>query len=147
MFGMVLQDTWLNSGTIRENIRYGRPDATDEEVESSCKGGTHRSLHQAPSLRDMTWRSTKKQTNISQGSETAADHSQSAFWQMRRYMILDEATSSVDTRTEPLIQKAMANTDAGTGPASSSLIACLRSKDADHILSDEPRRYHRAGNP
>ena len=113
MFGMVLQDTWLNSGTIRENIRYGRRDATDEEVDSCCKGGAcidHFIRDPAEGVRYGVQRGSNQ---CLPGAEAAAYHRQSILADTP-ILILDEATSSVDTRTEALIQKAMAITDAGT---------------------------------
>lgn len=131
IFGMVLQDTWLYSGTIRENIRYGRLNATDEEVEQAAKdaradafirtlpGGYDFVLHEGAS-------------NIAQGQRQLLTIAR-AMLANPPIMILDEATSSVDTRTELLIQEAM---NAMMKGRTSFVIAHRLStiKDAENIL-------------
>ena len=106
MFGMVLQDTWLFNGTIRENIAYGREDATEEEIVQAAQGGAGRSLHPhaAGELRHAC--STRRRRNLSQGQKQLLTIAR-AFLADPAILILDEATSSVDTRTEVLIQQAM----------------------------------------
>lgn len=131
MFGMVLQDTWLNNGTLRENIRYGRPDATDEEVEAAAKAAhIDHFIKTQPKGYDMEV--NEEATNISQGQKQLLTIAR-AFLADAPILILDEATSSVDTRTEQLIQQAMANLMKGR---TSFIIAHRLStiKDADHIL-------------
>nr|WP_251178847.1 ABC transporter ATP-binding protein [Adlercreutzia agrestimuris] len=107
MFGMVLQDTWLFSGTIRENIRYGKLDATDAEVEEAAKAAyAHRFICMLPEGYDTLI--NEDASNISQGQRQLITIAR-AILANRRMLILDEATSSVDTRTEERIQKAMDN--------------------------------------
>lgn len=105
MFGMVLQDTWLFSGTIMENIRYGRLDATDEEVIEAAKAAhAYKFIMQQPEgFQTMI---NEESTNISQGQKQLITIAR-AILADNNILILDEATSSVDTRTEILIQKAM----------------------------------------
>lgn len=106
-FGMVLQDTWLFSGTIMENIRYGRLDATDEEVIQAAKlAHAHRFITTLPDGYNMVI--NEEANNISQGQKQLLTIAR-AILSNPKVLILDEATSSVDTRTEILIQKAMAN--------------------------------------
>ena len=106
-FGMVLQDAWLSSGTIMENIRYGRMDATDEEViqaaDSAYVDHFIRTLENG-----YQTVINEESTNISQGQKQLLTIAR-AFLSNPRILILDEATSSVDTRTEILIQKGMEN--------------------------------------
>lgn len=107
LFGMVLQDTWLFKGTIRDNIRYGRLSATDEEVEAAAKAAyIHHFIETLPGGYDMEI--NEDATNISQGQRQLLTIAR-AILADRRMLILDEATSSVDTRTEERIQKAMDN--------------------------------------
>ena len=107
MFGMVLQDTWLFSGTIMENIRYGRLDATDEEVIAAAKAAhVHNFIMQQPGGYDMVL--DEETSNISQGQKQLLTIAR-AILADNKILILDEATSSVDTRTEMQIQKAMDN--------------------------------------
>ena len=104
-FGMVLQDTWLFNGTIRDNIRYGRLDATDEEVEAAAKAGcAHHFIQTLPSGYDFVI--NEDASNISQGQRQLLTIAR-AILANRDILILDEATSSVDTRTEEHIQRAM----------------------------------------
>ena len=105
MFGMVLQDTWLFNGTIRENIRYGRLDATDEEViEAARMAHVDHFIHTLPGGYDMVV--NEEASNISQGQKQLLTIAR-AILADPKILILDEATSSVDTRTEILIQQAM----------------------------------------
>ena len=105
VFGMVLQDTWLFNGTIRENIRYGRLDATDEEVlEAARMAHVDHFIHTLPGGYDMVL--NEEASNISQGQKQLLTIAR-AILADPKILILDEATSSVDTRTEVLIQRAM----------------------------------------
>lgn len=105
MFGMVLQDTWLYSGTIMENIRYGRPDATDAEVIAAAQmAHVDHFVHTLPDGYDLVL--NEETSNISQGQMQLLTIAR-AFLADPKILILDEATSSVDTRTEVLIQRAM----------------------------------------
>lgn len=107
MFGMVLQDTWLFNGTVRDNIRYGKMDATDEEVVEAAKAAhIHHFIMTQPKGYDMEI--NEEADNISQGQKQLLTIAR-AILADTPIMILDEATSSVDTRTEALIQQAMAN--------------------------------------
>ena len=131
MFGMVLQDTCLFSGTIMENIRYGRLDATDEEVIAAAKAAhVHNFIMQQPGGYDMVL--DEETSNISQGQKQLLTIAR-AILANNKILILDEATSSVDTRTEVRIQKAMDNLMKGR---TSFVIAHRLStiKDADLIL-------------
>jgi ATP-binding cassette subfamily B protein len=104
-FGMVLQDTWLFNGTIMENIRYGRLDATDEEVIAAAKAAhAHHFIKSLPNGYDMVL--NEDASNVSQGQKQLLTIAR-AILSDSKVMILDEATSSVDTRTEVLIQDAM----------------------------------------
>ena len=105
MFSMVLQDTWLFKGTIRENIRYGRLDATDEEVEEAARAAfADHFIRTLPGGYDMMI--NEDASNISQGQRQLITIAR-AILADRSMLILDEATSSVDTRTERRIQMAM----------------------------------------
>lgn len=105
MFAMVLQDTWLFHGTILENIRYGRPDATDEEVIAAAKAAcVDHFVHTLPGGYNMEI--NEEANNISQGQKQLLTIAR-AILADPPMLILDEATSSVDTRTEVLIQRAM----------------------------------------
>lgn len=107
MFGMVLQDTWLYNGTIMENIRYGRLDATDEEVKAAAKAAHVDSfVHTLPDGYNMVL--NEEASNVSQGQKQLITIAR-AILSNPSILILDEATSSVDTRTEVQIQKAMNN--------------------------------------
>lgn len=107
MFGMVLQDTWLFNGTVRDNIRYGKMDATDEEVVEAAKAAhIHHFIMTQSKGYDMEI--NEEADNISQGQKQLLTIAR-AILADTPIMILDEATSSVDTRTEALIQQAMAN--------------------------------------
>ncbi len=105
MFGMVLQDTWLYNGPIMENIRYGRPDATDAEVIAAAQmAHVDHFVHTLPEGYNMVL--NEETSNISQGQMQLLTIAR-AFLADPKILILDEATSSVDTRTEVLIQRAM----------------------------------------
>ena len=105
MFGMVLQDTWLFHGSIRDNIRYGKLDATDEEVIAAAKAArVHRFVQTLPGGYDMEL--NEEASNVSQGQKQLLTIAR-AILADAKILILDEATSSVDTRTEIQIQKAM----------------------------------------
>ncbi len=111
LFAMVLQDTWLFSGTIRENVRYGRLDATDEEVEEACRRAcADHFIRTLPGGYD--YRINEDATNVSQGQKQLLTIAR-ALIADRRILILDEATSSVDTRTEAKIQEGMDNLMSG----------------------------------
>ena len=130
-FGMVLQDTWLFKGTIMENIRYGRLDATDEEVIAAAKSAhAHHFIETMPDGYNMEI--NEDATNISQGQKQLLTIAR-AILADNPVLILDEATSSVDTRTEHRIQKAMDNLMRGR---TSFVIAHRLStiKNADLIL-------------
>ena len=130
-FGMVLQDTWLFKGTIMENIRYGRLDASDEEVIAAAKAAhVHHFIQTLPGAYQMEL--NEDATNISQGQKQLLTIAR-AILADNKIMIMDEATSSVDTRTEHLIQDAMANLMKGR---TSFVIAHRLStiKNADLIL-------------
>lgn len=131
MFGMVLQDTWLFHGTIMENIRYGRLEATDEEVIAAAKAAhAHHFIMSQPGGYQMEL--NEETSNISQGQKQLLTIAR-AILADNKIMILDEATSSVDTRTEERIQKAMDNLMKGR---TSFVIAHRLStiRDADLIL-------------
>lgn len=130
-FGMVLQDTWLFKGTIMENIRYGRPEATDEEVIAAAKAAhAHHFIQTLPGGYQMEL--NEEATNVSQGQKQLLTIAR-AILADNPILILDEATSSVDTRTEIRIQKAMDNLMRGR---TSFIIAHRLStiRDADMIL-------------
>ena len=130
-FGMVLQDTWLFHGTIRENIRYGKLDATDEEVVEAAKAAyAHHFIQTLPKGYDMEL--NEEASNVSGGQKQLLTIAR-AILADPKILILDEATSSVDTRTEIRIQKAMDNLMEGR---TSFVIAHRLStiRDADTIL-------------
>ena len=127
----MLQDTWLFNGTIMENIRYGRLDATDEEVIAAAKAAhAHRFIQTLPEGYNTVL--NEEASNVSQGQKQLLTIAR-AILADNRLLILDEATSSVDTRTEERIQKAMDNLMKGR---TSFVIAHRLStiKDADVIL-------------
>ena len=128
---MVLQDTWLFNGTIMENLRYGRPEATDEEAISAAKAAdVHDFIESLPE--GYNTELNEEVSNISQGQKQLLTIAR-AILADRKMLILDEATSSVDTRTELKIQTAMDNLMKGR---TSFVIAHRLStiKDADTIL-------------
>lgn len=105
LFGMVLQDTWLYSDTVKENIRYGKPDATDEEVtDAAIAAHVDHFIRTLPDAYDMVL--NDEDSTISQGQKQLLTIAR-VILNDPKILILDEATSSVDTRTEILIQKAM----------------------------------------
>ncbi|MEG0217205.1 MAG: ABC transporter ATP-binding protein [Raoultibacter sp.] len=128
LFGMVLQDTWLFSGTIRENIRYGNLAASDEQVEAAAKAAyAHHFIQTLPGGYDM--HINEDASNISQGQRQLLTIAR-AILADRRMLILDEATSSVDTRTEERIQKAMDNLMVGrTSFVIAHRLSTIRSAD------------------
>lgn len=131
MFGMVLQDTWLFHGSIKENIRYGKLGASDEDVIRAAKAAhVHRFVQTLPGGYDMEL--NEEASNVSQGQKQLLTIAR-AILADPKILILDEATSSVDTRTEVLIQKAMDNLMKGR---TSFIIAHRLStiRDADLIL-------------
>lgn len=131
LFGMVLQDTWLFNGTIMENLRYGRLDATDAEVKEAAKAAhVDHFVKTLPDGYNMVL--NEEASNISQGQKQLLTIAR-AFLKDPKLLILDEATSSVDTRTELLIQKAMEKLMEGR---TSFVIAHRLStiRDADLIL-------------
>ena len=128
---MVLQDTWLFKGSIMENIRYGKLDATDDEVIAAAKAAhVDHFIRTLPSGYDMEL--NEEASNVSQGQKQLLTIAR-AILANNKILILDEATSSVDTRTEIQIQKAMDNLMKGR---TSFVIAHRLStiKDADLIL-------------
>lgn len=130
-FGMVLQDTWLFNGTIMENIRYGRLDATDEEVIEAAKAAhVHHFIETLPGGYNMEL--NEEASNVSQGQKQLLTIAR-AILADNKILILDEATSSVDTRTEIRIQKAMDNLmDGRTSFIIAHRLSTIR--DADLIL-------------
>jgi len=129
--GMVLQDTWLFNGTIRDNIAYGRPGATEEEIlEAATATYVDRFVHSLPDGYDTVI--DDEGSNISAGERQLVTIAR-AFLSQPSLLILDEATSSVDTRTEVMVQKAMA---ALRSDRTSFIIAHRLStvRDADLIL-------------
>ena len=134
LFGMVLQDTWLFRGSIRDNIRYGKLDATDEEVEAAAKAGcAHHFIQTLPGGYDFEI--NEDASNISQGQRQLLTIAR-AILADRRMLILDEATSSVDTRTEERIQRAMDNLMAGrTSFVIAHRLSTIRSADLILVMA------------
>ena len=131
LFGMVLQDTWLYNGSIMENIRYGKQEATDAQVIDAAKAAhVHSFVKTLPDGYNMIL--NEEASNVSQGQKQLLTIAR-AILSDPKILILDEATSSVDTRTEVLIQKAMQNLMEGR---TSFIIAHRLStiRDADLIL-------------
>ena len=129
-FSMVLQDTWVFRGTVRENIAYSKPDVTDKQIEDACKAvGLHHYIMSLPNGYDTV---LDDKATLSQGQKQLLTIAR-AMVEDAPILILDEATSSIDTRTEELIQKAM---DALTVDRTSFVIAHRLStiRDADMIL-------------
>ena len=134
-FGMVLQDTWLSKGSIMENIRYGRLDATDEEVIAAAK-----SAHADHFIRTLPgsyeFELNEDATNVSAGQRQLLTIAR-AILADNPVMILDEATSSVDTRTEHRIQKAMDNLMAGrTSFVIAHRLSTIRNADMILVMKD-----------
>src|SRR5213078_2540115 len=141
--GMVLQDTWLFGGTIRDNIAYGNPDATEEQILEAAKATyVDRFVHSLPDGYDTLI--NEEGDNISAGEKQLLTIAR-AFLADRTILILDEATSSVDTRTEVLIQAAMADLRSSR---TSFVIAHRLStiRDADTILVMEHGQIVEEGN-
>ena len=134
-FAMVLQDTWLFNGTIRENIRYGRPDATDAEVEAAAKAA--RCDHFIHTLADgYDFMINEEGTNLSQGQRQLVTIARAVLAD-RPALILDEATSNVDTRTEELIQRAMdALMQGRTSFVIAHRLSTIRNADVILVLRD-----------
>ena len=134
-FGMVLQDTWLFNGTIMENIRYGRLDATDEEVIAAAKAAhAHHFIKSLPNGYDMIL--NEDATNVSQGQKQLLTIAR-AILSDSKVMILDEATSSVDTRTEVLIQDAMDRLMSGrTSFVIAHRLSTIRNADMILVMKD-----------
>ena len=142
LFGMVLQDTWLFEGTIKENLRFGKPDATDEEIVNACKlANVDHFIRTEPKGYDMV---LSEDNNISAGQKQLLTIAR-AMIQNAPMLILDEATSSVDTRTEILIQTAM---DRLTEGRTSFVIAHRLStiKNADKIIVMKDGNIVEVGN-
>ncbi len=135
LFCMVLQDTWLFHGTIRDNIRYGKLDATDEEVEAAAKAAyVNHFIQTLPQGYDTEI--NEDASNISQGQRQLLTIAR-AILADRRMLILDEATSSVDTRTEERIQKAMDNLMAGrTSFVIAHRLSTIKSADLILVIRD-----------
>ncbi len=143
LFGMVLQDTWLFNGTVKENIRYGKPDATDSEVIDAAKAANvHHFIKTLPNGYDMVL--NEETSNISAGQKQLLTIAR-VILANPKILILDEATSSIDTRTEIKIQEAMDNLMKGR---TSFIIAHRLStiKNADLILVMEHGDIVEQGN-
>ncbi|UNK17225.1 ABC transporter ATP-binding protein/permease [Paenibacillus sp. N3/727] len=135
MFGMVLQDTWLYNNTIKENIRYGKLDATDEELYAAAKAAqVDHFIRTLPDGYDMVL--NEEASNVSQGQKQLLTIAR-AILSNPQILILDEATSSVDTRTEVLIQKAMANLMKGrTSFVIAHRLSTIRDADLIFVMKD-----------
>ncbi len=134
-FAMVLQDTWLFNGTIRENIRYGRPNATDEEVEAAARAARcDRFIRTLAGGYDFVV--NEEGTNLSQGQRQLVTIARAVLAD-RPALILDEATSNVDTRTEELIQRAMDELMRGrTSFVIAHRLSTIRNADVILVLRD-----------
>lgn len=142
LFGMVLQDTWLFEGSIKDNLRFGKPNATDEEIVEACKmANVDHFIRTEPNGYDMV---LSEDTNISAGQKQLLTIAR-AMVQNAPMLILDEATSSVDTRTEILIQTAM---DRLTKGRTSFVIAHRLStiKNSDKIIVMKDGNIVEVGN-
>ena len=134
-FGMVLQDTWLFEGTVRENIRYGKPRATDKEVEEACRQAqAHEFIVQLPQGYD---------TKIGEGGGSLSQGQQQLLCIARvmladpPILLLDEATSSIDTRTEKLVQTAFDTMMEGrTSLVVAHRLSTVRTADSILVLKD-----------
>ena len=135
LFGMVLQDTWLYNGTIADNIRYGKLDATDAEVHSAAKSAqVDHFVHTLPDGYDMIL--NEEASNVSQGQKQLLTIAR-AILADPEILILDEATSSVDTRTEVLIQKAMDTLMKGrTSFVIAHRLSTIRNADLILVMND-----------
>lgn len=135
LFGMVLQDTWLFSGSIKENIRYGRLNASDDEVINAAKAAhVHHFIKTLPDGYNMLL--NEESSNISQGQKQLLTIAR-AILADPKILILDEATSSVDTRTELLIQKAMDNLMEGrTSFVIAHRLSTIRNADLILVIND-----------
>ncbi|GHT95167.1 ABC transporter [Spirochaetia bacterium] len=135
LFGMVLQDTWLFNGTIADNIRYGKPGASEADVEAAAKAAqVDHFVHTWPDGYNMVL--NEETANISQGQKQLLTIAR-AILADPRILILDEATSSVDTRTEILIQKAMDNLMKGrTSFVIAHRLSTIRNADLILVMRD-----------
>ena len=135
LFGMVLQDTWLYNASIKENIRYGKLDATDEEIYAAAKAAqVDHFVHTLPKGYDMEL--NEDASNVSQGQKQLLTIAR-AILADPQILILDEATSSVDTRTEILIQKAMDNLMEGrTSFVIAHRLSTIRNADLILVMKD-----------
>jgi len=135
LFGMVLQDTWLFNGTIRENIAYGKPEATEEEIVAAARAAhADHFIHALPKGYDLEL--NEEADNISQGEKQLLTIAR-AMLIKTPMLILDEATSSVDTRTEILIQKAMENLMEGkTSFVIAHRLSTIRNADLILVMND-----------
>ena len=135
LFGMVLQDTWLFNGTIKENLMYGKLDASDEEVKEACKVAYVDHFVQTLENGYETM-INEESSNISQGQKQLLTIAR-AFLKDPKILILDEATSSVDTRTEVLIQKGMEKLMEGrTSFVIAHRLSTIRDADTIIVMKD-----------
>ena len=134
-YGMVLQDTWLRAGTVRENIAYGRPDATDEEIVAAAKAAhAHSFIQRLPAGYDTVL--AENGGNISQGQKQLLCIARVMLC-LPPMLILDEATSSIDTRTEVRIQKAFAKMMQGrTSFIVAHRLSTIREADVILVMQD-----------
>ena len=135
MFGMVLQETWLFNGTIAENIKYGKLDATQDEIEEAAKAARiDHFIKTLPGGYNMEL--NEEATNVSQGQKQLLTIAR-AILADPKILILDEATSSVDTRTEVLIQEAMDNLMEGrTSFIIAHRLSTIRNADIILVMKD-----------
>jgi ATP-binding cassette subfamily B protein len=135
LFGMVLQDTWLFNGTIRENIAYGKPGASEEEIVAAARAAhADHFIHSLPGGYDLVL--NEEADNISQGEKQLLTIAR-AMLIRTPMLILDEATSSVDTRTEVFIQKAMENLMKGkTSFVIAHRLSTIRNADLILVMKD-----------
>ena len=135
IFGMVLQDTWIYNDTIMENIRYGSPNATDEDVINACKAAhCHSFIRTLPGSYKMVL--NEEATNISQGQKQLFTIAR-VILKTPAILILDEATSSIDTRTEVLIQKTMRELMQGrTSFVIAHRLSTIRNADMILVMKD-----------
>ena len=135
IFGMVLQDTWIYNASIMENIRYGTPDATDDEVIAACKAAhCHKLIRTLPGGYDMVL--NEEASNISQGQKQLFTIAR-VILKNPTVLILDEATSSIDTRTEILIQQTMREIMQGrTSFVIAHRLSTIRNADMILVMKD-----------